>query len=78
MKLAAYAKLCSGYEYGYTKGESGLATEAVRGGGRRGNPGGAAGRGSGERETGRQLAPWLPLLLLPRGRRRQAAVAGRK
>lgn len=30
MKLAAYGKLCSGYEYGgYGKGEAGLATEQV-------------------------------------------------
>ena len=30
VKLAAFGKLCSGFEYGYTKGESGLATEQVR------------------------------------------------
>jgi hypothetical protein len=27
MKIAAYGKLCSGYEYGYAKGESGLAAD---------------------------------------------------
>lgn len=30
IKVAAYGKLCSGYEYGYSKGESGLATDQVR------------------------------------------------
>ena len=30
VKLAAFGKLCSGFEYGYTKGESGLATEQAR------------------------------------------------
>lgn len=27
MKIAAYGKLCTSYEYGYTKGEAGLATD---------------------------------------------------
>lgn len=27
MKIAAYGKLVSSFEYGYTKGESGLATD---------------------------------------------------
>lgn len=27
MKVAAYGKLCSNYEYGYSKGESGMATD---------------------------------------------------
>jgi Golgi SNAP receptor complex protein 1 len=27
VKIAAYGKLCSGYEYGYAKGESGLAAD---------------------------------------------------
>lgn len=27
VKVAAYGKLCSGYEYGYSKGESGMATD---------------------------------------------------
>jgi hypothetical protein len=31
VKIAAYGKLCSTYEYGYSKGESGLATDQVRG-----------------------------------------------
>lgn len=33
VKLAGYAKLCSGYEYGFSgaRGESGLAAETVRG-----------------------------------------------
>lgn len=30
IKVAAYGKLCSGYEYGYSKGESGLATDQAR------------------------------------------------
>ena len=30
IKVAAYGKLCSSYEYGYSKGESGLATDQVR------------------------------------------------
>lgn len=29
VKVAAYGKLCNGYEYTYTKGESGLAQEQV-------------------------------------------------
>lgn len=29
IKVAAYGKLCSGYEYGYARGESGLATDQV-------------------------------------------------
>ena len=29
VKIAAYGKLCSSYEYGYAKGESGLATDQV-------------------------------------------------
>lgn len=32
IKVAAYGKLCSSYEYGYSKGESGLATDQVCGG----------------------------------------------
>lgn len=28
-KIAAYGKLCSGYEYSYSKGESGLAQDQV-------------------------------------------------
>lgn len=31
IKVAAYGKLCSSYEYGYSKGESGLATDQVCG-----------------------------------------------
>lgn len=31
IKVAAYGKLCSSYEYGYSKGESGLATDQVGG-----------------------------------------------
>lgn len=27
IKIAAYGKLCSNYEYGYSKGESGMATD---------------------------------------------------
>lgn len=34
IKVAAYGKLCSSYEYGYSKGESGLATDQVRQAGR--------------------------------------------
>lgn len=30
VKLAAYSKLCSQFEYGYTRGESGLAADQVR------------------------------------------------
>ena len=29
IKIAAYGKLCSSYEYGYTKGESGLSTDQM-------------------------------------------------
>lgn len=29
VKIAAYGKLCSSYEYGYTKGESGLSTDQM-------------------------------------------------
>ncbi|KAI3429851.1 hypothetical protein D9Q98_010163 [Chlorella vulgaris] len=29
MKVAAYGKLCSNYEYGYSKGESGMATDQL-------------------------------------------------
>lgn len=29
MKIAAYGKLCSAYEYGYSKGESGMATDQL-------------------------------------------------
>ncbi|EFN59854.1 hypothetical protein CHLNCDRAFT_133637 [Chlorella variabilis] len=30
IKIAAYGKLCSNYEYGYSKGESGMATDQAR------------------------------------------------
>ena len=30
IKIAAFGKLCSGFEYGYSKGESGMATDQVR------------------------------------------------
>lgn len=36
IKVAAYGKLCSGYEYGYSKGESGMATDQVGAAGWRG------------------------------------------
>jgi Golgi SNAP receptor complex protein 1 len=60
IKIAAYGKLCSSYDYGYAKGETGMATDQVRAGRRA-----APARAPPQPGTASPRAAALVFLLLP-------------